>query len=185
MAFAARLGYEVNAVSPLAFNAEKGEWEVKASDEQWDSVRLSLQKNGANVTLDYLRVDLSDKGLSASEPLQAWIQGMSAKPVLLKAASHLLQKKSFSVLRDALVSRNALLVQDETGLEYGDLKKIGPVRLYGHFAQTYSLFTSTTQRSLAAAYKAEKSPGELPFAFSYLKQSGSRSMQIARRPGAR
>jgi hypothetical protein len=186
MAFSARLGYQVLAVTPLAFNTEKGEWEPRTSDEKWDSVRLYLQKNGGTITtLDYLRIDLSDQGLSASEPIQAWIQRMSAKPTLLKAASHLLQKKSFSILRDFLANNSAMVVQDETGLDYNYLTKIGNVRLYGNFSQTHFLFTSTTQRALALAYKGEKSPGELPFAFSYLKKSGLRSIQIARRQAAK
>jgi len=181
MAFAARLGYQVTAVAPLGFNADKGEWETLASDDKWRSVRLSLQKDGRLATLDYLRLDLSDKGLQAAEPQQAWIKRMAAKPTLLKAASHLLQQPYFSILRDALVANAPLVVQDETGLDYKDFVKIGTVRLYGNFTQTHRLFKTTTQRALAAAYKAEKAPVELPFAFSYLKEANARSLQIARR----
>ena len=181
MAFAARLGYEVTAVAPLSFNASKGDWETLPSDGKWKSVRLSLQKDGRKVTLDYLRLDLSDSGLRAAEPQQAWIGRMATKPTLLKAASHLLQHPSFTVLRDDLVANAPMVVQDETGLDYKELAKIGPVRLYGNFTQTYHLFKSTTQRALAAAYKAEKTKGELPFAFSYLKGADARSMQIVRR----
>ena len=183
MAFAARLGYEVTAVAPLSFNAGKGDWEtLPSADGKWKSVRLSLQKGGRKVTLDYLRLDLSDSGLRAAEPQQAWIGRMAARPTLLKAASHLLQQPSFTVLRDALVANAPMVVQDETGLDYRELAKIGPVRLYGNFTQTYHLFKTTTQRALAAAYKAEKAKGELPFAFSYLKRADARSMQIVRRP---
>ncbi|MBL8421383.1 MAG: hypothetical protein JNK92_12185, partial [Dechloromonas sp.] len=75
-----------------------------------------------------------------------------------------------------------IVVQDETGLDYKELSKIGPVRLYGKFSQAHPLFTTTTQPALAAAYRAEKSPGDLPFAFSYLKTADARSMQVVRRP---
>mgnify|MGYP000930951092 FL=1 len=184
MAFAARLGYEVTALAPLSFNAGQGEWEVVSSDEKWKSVRLTLQKDGKKATVDYLSLDLSDSGLQRAEPQQAWIKRMSAQPALLKAASHLLQQPNFVVVRDALVLNSPLVVQDETGLDHKDLVRIGGVRLYGHFRQAHSLFRSTTQRSLAAAYKAEKAPGELPFAFSYLVSSGARSMQVARRDPA-
>lgn len=181
MAFAARLGYSVTAVSPLGFDAEKGEWEPLATDDRWRSVRLALEKDGRKVTLDYVRLDLSDNGLQAALAQQAWIKRMAAGPTLLKAASHLLQKPHFGILREALVSNATQVVQDETGLDYKDLGKIGPVRLYGKFTQTHSLFTTTTQRALAEAYKREKAPGDLPFAFSYLKRADARSMQIARR----
>lgn len=182
MAFAARLGYEVLEVVPLGFNGVRGEWEpLPVNEQQWTSVRLTLQKDGRKVTLDYLGMDLSDDGLRAQKPQRAWMKRMAGKPTLLKAASHLLQEPYFGVLRNMLTGASPIVVQDETGLDYQDLRKVGAVRLYGNFIKPHSLFKSTTQSSLAAAYKAEKSLGELPFAFSYLKKSETRSMQIARR----
>jgi hypothetical protein len=184
MAFAARLGYEVTAVKPLTFNPDKGEWEPAAGNTRTGSMRLSLLQEGRRVTLDYISVDLSDSALKASEPKLAWIRQMAAHPLLLKAASHLLQQPNFTVLRDALVANAPMVVQDETGLDYRDLRKIGPVRLYGKFTQTHRLFTTTAQPELAAAYRAEKAPRELPFAFSYLKTADARSLQVVRRSPA-
>lgn len=184
MAFAARLGYEVVDVAPLGFNARKGEWEpLPASEPEWKSVRLSLRKDGRNVTLDYIRQDLSDGGLQGKS-MRGWMMAMARNPMLLKAASHLLQDSHFAVMRDILVKSAPLVVQDETGLDYSDLRKIGDVRLYGNFRKVNHSFLKTGQPALAAAYKAEKSPGALPFAFSYLKAAKMRSIQIARRqPG--
>ncbi len=184
MAFAARLGYEVTAVTPLGFNPDKGEWEAAASENRSGSVRLSLLQDGRRVTLDYISLDLSDSALKAAEPKTAWIRQMAAHPLLLKAASHLLQQPNFTVLRDALVATAPMVVQDETGLDYRDLRKIGPVRLYGKFSQTHRLFTTTAQPELAAAYRADKAPRELPFAFSYLKTADARSLQVVRRSPA-
>ena len=182
MAFATRLGYEVTGVTPLSFNAVKGEWEAASGETRSGSVRLSLSKEGRRVTLDYVSLDLSDSALKAAEPKLAWIMGMATQPTLLKAASHLLQQPNFTVLRDALVAGAPIVVQDETGLDYKDLSKIGPVRLYGKFSQAHRLFTTTSQPALAAAYRAESSPRELPFAFSYLKKADARSLQVVRRP---
>ncbi|MBK8891479.1 MAG: hypothetical protein IPN75_14460 [Dechloromonas sp.] len=182
MAFAARLGYEVTGVAPLSFSADKGEWEAASTETKSRSVRLFLQKAGRKATLDYVSLDLSDGALKAGEAHTVWIKHMAAQPVLLKAASHLLQQANFRVLRDALVAAAPIVVQDETGLDYKELSKIGPVRLYGKFSQAHPLFTTTTQPALAAAYRAEKSPGDLPFAFSYLKTADARSMQVVRRP---
>jgi hypothetical protein len=183
MAFAARLGYEVVDVAPLGFNASKGEWEtLPASEPQWKSVRLSLQKEGRKVTLDYLSMDLSDDGLRAQKAQRDWMKLMAGQPTLLKAASHLLQEPYFEILSKMLVSAAPIVVQDETGLDYKDLGKIGTVKLYGNFIKPQVLFKTTRQPALAAAYKAEKNKNELPFAFSYLKKSEMRSLQIARRP---
>lgn len=184
MAFAARLGYEVTGVTPLSFNSDKGEWEAAGSETRTGSVRLSLLQDGRRVTLDYISLDLSDSALKAAEPKMAWIRQMAAHPLLLKAASHLLQQPNFTVLRDALVANAPMVVQDETGLDYKDLRKIGPVRLYGRFSKTHPLFTTTSQPELAVAYRAEKEPRDLPFAFSYLKTADSRSLQVVRRSPA-
>jgi hypothetical protein len=185
MAFAARLGYEVTAVTPLSFNTDKGEWEAASGEAKSGSVRLSLLQDGCRVTLDYVSLDLSDSALKATGPQMAWLKRMAAQPVLLKAASHLLQEPGFTILRDALVTFAPMVVQDETGLDYKDLSKIGPVRLYGRFSKTHPLFTTTTQPELAAAYRAEREPRDLPFAFSYLKTADSRSLQVVRRSPAK
>ncbi len=184
MAFAARLGYEVVDVVPLGFNAKKGEWQpLPVSEPEWKSVRLSLRKDGRNVTLDYIRQDLSDGGMQG-KTMRAWMEAMAGNPTLLKAASHLLQDSHFAIMRDIVVKATPMVVQDETGLDYGDLKKIGAVHLYGNFRKVNHAFMKTAQPALATAYKAEKSPGALPFAFSYLKAAKMRSIQIARRQPA-
>ena len=183
LAFSARLGYRVLSAQPLAFNETEMKW-LTASDEpeRWASVRIALEKAGKTITLDYISLDLSDKKLQASAPLQQWIDASARTPVFLKAASHLLQKSSFSVLRQSLLAHAPLLVQDETGLDYKDLSKIGRTRLYGNFVKAHVLFSSTRQHALTEAYKtANPPPPPLPFAFSYQKKAGFRSMQIANR----
>lgn len=182
MAFAARMGYEVQAVEPLEFSPEKGEW-MPVREGKWRSVRLLLRKDGRQTILDYIRLDLSNGGLQATHEKEEWIHQMAHQPTLLKAASHLLQERHFSILRDALVQQAPIIVQDETGLDYADLRKVGGVTLYGNFRQTHRLFKNTTQKELAAAYRHTRDTPPVPFAFSYLKEAGLRSLQIARRGG--
>jgi len=134
MAFAARMGYEVLAVEPLEFSPEKGKW-MPSREGKWRSVRLLLRKDERQTTLDYIRLDLSNGGLQATREKEEWIRQMAHQPTLLKAASHLLQERHFSILRDALVQQAPIIVQDETGLDYADLRKIGGVTLYGNFRE--------------------------------------------------
>lgn len=182
MAFAVLQGYEVLDVTPLGFNPEISEWEpMSAGESTWSSVRLSMQKSGRKVTLDYVSLDLSDGGLRSAKQRSIWLKNMAAHPTLLKAASHLLQEAYFSSLRDMIVSAAPIVVQDETGLNYKDLAKIGPVTLYGNFIKPLGLFKSTKQLTLAEAYKTAKEKKKLPFAFSYIKNSEMRSVQVARR----
>jgi hypothetical protein len=183
MAFAASLGFRVDAVRPLTMNPEKNEFEpaVSSKDSKWASVRLDLSKDDRNVVVDYVCLDLSDEYLKSHPHEAQWLKNCSKNPTLLKAASHLLPKPYFSICRTDVVEGAPLLVQDETGLEYKDLKKIGPVKLYGRFVEAHKLFDPNSQRDLAAAYVESRQTSPLPFSYSYQKAADRRSLQVVRR----
>lgn len=177
--FALYSGYDVKAVYPIVFDEASGDY-IKGNGP-WKSVRLELSKAGKPVVLDYVSLDLSDDVLSQSASTRAWLARESRHPVLLKAASHLLQETYFAVLRDILVENATMVVQDETGLNYTNLAQIGPVDLYGGFLYPHELFNRKKQESLAQAYRESKDVKPLPFAFSYNKTTERRSVQIVRR----
>lgn len=179
--FALYSGYDVTDVYPIALDPQTNQF-VK-SDGSWKSVRLMLRKAGKPVTLDYVSLNLSDSFLSQDEPMRNWLNRETHYPVLIKAASHLLQESYFSVLRDQLVANATMIVQDETGLNYSYLSQIGKVDLYGGFLYPHELFNRKKQESLALAYKDSKSVKPLPFAFSYNKTTERRSVQVVRRAG--
>ena len=183
MAFAASLGFRVDAVRPLIMNPEKNEFEptVPSKDSKWASVRLDLSKDERKVVVDYVCLDLSDEYLKSHPHEAQWLKNCSKNPTLLKAASHLLPKPYFSICRTDVVEGASLLVQDETGLEYKDLKKIGPVKLYGRFVEAHKLFDPNSQRDLAAAYVESRQTSPLPFSYSYQKAADRRSLQVVRR----
>ena len=177
--FALYSGYDVKAVYPIVFDEASGDY-IKGNGP-WKSVRLELSKAGKPVVLDYVSLDLSDDVLSQSASTRAWLARESRHPVLLKAASHLLQETYFAVLRDILVENATMVIQDETGLNYTNLAQIGPVDLYGGFLYPHELFNRKKQESLAQAYRESKDVKPLPFAFSYNKTTERRSVQIVRR----
>lgn len=180
MTFAARLGYTVTDVYPIALNATTGELEKADPAARWNSVRLILKKDGKDATVDYVRMDLSDYGLKNVAGTREFIDRQAHNPVLIKAASHLLQQGNFSTVRESLVANAPLVLQDETGLDYRDLSRIGEVTLYGRFVKPHPLFNQKDQLSLAQAYKTTKAK-ELGFSFSYQKTAENRSLQVVRR----
>ena len=179
IAFALFAGYDVVDVHPIVLEPQAGHF-VRASGP-WKSVRLVLRKGEASTTVDYVSIDLSDGFLKQNQGAREWLANMSRNPVFLKAASHLLQIPSFTVLRDILAERATMVVQDETGLDYSVLSTIGNVELYGNFLFPHELFNRNRQASLRAAYKASKIVKPLPFAFSYNKANERRSEQIVQR----
>lgn len=178
--FALYSGFDVMDIYPIVYD-DKTDAFIKSTTAPWKSVRLELRKAGKPVTLDYVSLDLSDASLSKNEPMRKWLAHEAHNPVLIKAASHLLQESYFSVLRDILVAHASMVVQDETGLNYTYLAEIGPVDLYGGFLYPHELFNRQKQESLGKAYRESKNVKPLPFAFSYNKTNERRSVQIVRR----
>lgn len=177
MAFASRLGYRVDNVEPIRIKADGSDVEVHPGDKNavatWDSVRLTLDKDGKKVIADYVFLDLSDSHLKKNEGDRKWLEKMASHKVFTKAASHLMQKSFFSIVRDTLLAKSPSIVQDETGLDYKDLVKGFEVKLFGRFERAHKLWTDGVQRELATAYKAQKDIPKLGFKFGYEKDAGS------------
>jgi hypothetical protein len=178
--FALYSGFDVMDIYPIAYDDKTGDF-IKSTAGQWRSVRLVLSKAGKPVTLDYVSLDLSDSSLSTNEPMRKWLAREAKNPVLIKAASHLLQESYFSVMRDILVANATMVVQDETGLDYTYLTQIGQADLYGGFLFPHELFNRKKQESLGKAYRESTNTKSLPFAFSYNKTNERNNVQIVRR----
>ncbi|MCC6647150.1 MAG: hypothetical protein IT374_16450 [Polyangiaceae bacterium] len=150
-------------------------------DPDGDSLRLWLRRpGGGEVELDFVSTDLSDPWLRRAAGVSAWLASVAGDRALLKAASHLLQQPGFAVLRDALVARARLVVQDETGVDYAALAPSFDVALYGAFTRVNPLFAGTPQRALARAFRERDDVRPLPFSLGYRKPSGS-CLLVARR----
>ena len=182
MAFAVRLGYTIDKIEPVRINASGSDLEVHSGDkgaqETWDSVRLTLKVGGRTVLLDYVFLDLSDANLGKHGNERTWIEAMAANRVVTKAASHLMQKSFFSIIKTAILMRAPSIWQDETGIDYAELERGFGVTLYGKFTTANKLFIKGIQRSLASAYKTRKDIRPLPFKVGYKKESGS-CVQVA------
>jgi len=187
MAFAALEGFDVVQAAPLRMMDGGDDVQtVDASgthEADWSSVRLVLRDAAGDVKLlDYVDADLSNRGLppgsAAWRCMDRWARG----PVLIKAASHLLQFPPFSTLRDIILMRTSELVQDETGVRYADLIDGFDTTLYGRFVGVNPLFDPRPQRALMAAYRERSDVRPLDFPFGYHKAAGP-CLMVARRKG--
>ncbi len=179
MIFAAREGFTVEAVEPIALGddgavtAHPGD---PARSRTWDSVRLRLRRaDGSPAILEYLRVGLSNLSVRPESAAHALVAGLAGQRVILKAASHLPQDPNFSGITGLLLARAPTIVQDETGVAYDALRARFQVALYGDFAQANLLFEETGQSSLLEAYRATRAP-KLPFHVGYRK--GARACML-------
>lgn len=185
IAFAVRSGFRIVAVEPVRVNAAGSDLEIhpgpRAEAATWDSVRISLERAGRGIVLDYLRINLSDKALDAAPGVRAFTERMAGNRTVLKAASHLLQNPRFTIVRDALLARAPSILQDETGIEYTLLAKTFEVTLYGRFSKPHHLFNQESQRALAQAYASRPDVKPLPFRVSYQRLPEA-NLQVAVRP---
>lgn len=184
LAFAARSGYTIVSVEPVRVNASGSDLEIhpgpRSERSTWNSVRISLQSGNRKVTLDYVRMNLSDAALADAPEQRAWVEGMAAHRTVLKAASHLLQSPRFAIVRDALLQRAPSILQDETGIEYTALLKAFDVKLYGRFTKPHALFNQDAQKALARAYQEQADVKPLSFRVSYQRQPEA-NLQVANR----
>ncbi len=183
MAFAVQLGFEIESVDPIHLDASANDvvplTGKPAVGETWDSVRLTLRKNGRRVLVDYVRLDLRDGWVGKLRGAHGWIDRMSANPTLLKAASHLPEDPEFKIVRNSILWNAPIIVQDETGIDYAALTGSFTVRLYGKFKKPNSNFDQKLGQSLAVAYRSSGTGVKpLPFRLGYEKDAGS-AMQVA------
>lgn len=174
MVFAAREGFELLEVLPVML-ADDGTITAHTGDRghaaTWDSVRLTLKRraDGVPVTLEYLRVGLSNNTLKVGTPEMTLVSGLSDQRVILKAASHLPQDGNFTAITRLLLTRAPTIVQDETGVAYDALKGRFAVKLYGSFKQVNLLFDGSDQETLIDAYRTVGALERLPFHVGYRK----------------
>jgi hypothetical protein len=182
IAFGVRSGFKILAVDSVRINAEGTDLEPHpdspADSGLWASVRITMEREGRKVRLDYVRLNLADASLDATPGHRAWIERMAANRTVLKAASHLPQDARFKIVRDALLTRAPSIVQDETGIEYTRLVQAFNVKLYGRFSKPHPIFNQESQRALAQAYKAAGEVKPLPFRVSYQRQPEA-NLQVA------
>ncbi len=183
MVFAVRLGFEVESVEPIRLDVGANDVVPRMGEapsaETWDSARLTLRKGARRVLVDYVRLDLRDGWVGKLAGAHGWIDRMSGNPTLLKAASHLPEDPEFRIVRNSILWNAPIIVQDETGIDYGALTRDFTVRLYGKFTKPNGSFSPTLQQPLAMAYRSSGPVVKpLPFRLGYEKNSGS-AMQVA------
>lgn len=148
---------------------------TKLEGIQPDGLRFSVTAaNGRELKIDYIRMDLSNNGLQPGKKFHAFMSAQMDDAVMVKSASHLLQKSYFSSLASIITDKSKSVVQDETGLDIEALRKPFNVRSYGKFYAPHPLWRGSVSGQRLIKYLSEQSGIEpLPFIIGYEKKSGS------------
>jgi hypothetical protein len=127
-------------------------------------------------TLYYFTADLSDQGLTrVPQPLK-WAASFAPKATYIKSASYLMHTAHFSQVRDFILAKTELIVQDDSGI---------PVRFFAatHWDRTFfgaydgpiQLFANRYQKDLREAYDTSAKP--LEFGIGYDHQAKASNIQ--------
>lgn len=119
--------------------------------------------------IKYIKTDLHNSNF------KNWIklfQNLKNFTLMVKSASYVLQQKGFEKIRDELLNRAKIILQDDTGISHDMLVKSNfQYRMYGFydFPSGHPSFKAYFQATLKEAY-AKESLGLLNFAIGYGKK---------------
>jgi hypothetical protein len=134
--------------------------------------------------LTYIRADLSDGGLAREPGVLALLDAVPPHATFLKAASYLLHSGSFAVLRDRVLARSSLILEDDTGVP---LRFFEPgrwdLRLFGNYTRPIRMFSSFRQKDLAEAYRSAEGIGPVEFHVGYGEGQIPCNLLLAKRKG--
>jgi hypothetical protein len=116
---------------------------------------------GAGRRAMYVSGDLSNNGFSGA--YRNWVAGLGHGATYFKAASYLMYDDRFSQLREFILARSNVVVQDDSGIPFRHFNNPGwSIRYHGHYTSPTSLFTKYMQTDLRDAFATNPSS---PLAF--------------------
>jgi hypothetical protein len=142
-------------------------------------VKIELTSvEGRKQTLYYFTTNLANDGVRSSGFL-AFCDKLGFADSLIKSASYLLHHGEFSRIRDFLVAKSAVVVQDDSGIpiRFFDEKK-WTLHPFGRYLGPLGIFPEGRQAKIAELFKS-KSPGKLKFSFGYLHRPGDSNLLMA------
>jgi hypothetical protein len=187
MLFLARTGNRVDEVKAVEIDSDgdvvaAGTAKLEAGARRAKGVEISFRsKDGREKHLYYFSVNLHNDYLKKSV-FKAYMAKLSGANTYLKSASYLLHKSYFSTIRQAILDRSAMLVQDDSGVPYRLIRpERWDVSLYGVYSGPIAMFRDHKEAELIDAYKETDRAKALPFGIGYVWRTGKSNLLVAHR----
>jgi len=144
-----------------------------------DGVKIVFSRgDDAPQTLYYFRTDLSDSGVKNSGFLK-FCEKLGAGDSLLKSASYLLHRQSFSRTRQFLIEHSRMIVQDDSGIPMFAFKPDEwQLNLFGKYLGPIGTFPEHNQPKLRQLYQQGK-PSKLDFGIGYRWRPNESNLLLA------
>ena len=179
--FLARAGKTITDITFLSLD-RNGDPQIAGSAPSkglTPGVRITFRSEtgGAPQTLYYFTTDLSDEGVRQEPGFLKFCASQSGAASLLKSASYLMFQQGFATVRDFLLTRSRVILQDDSGIP---VRAFDPgqwdLRLFGTYSAPIDLFKEHFQPELLDLYNRSHPPA-LEFGIGY-RWSRSRSTLI-------
>ena len=166
IALIVRMGGDILDVQYVAYNPDS---QIKTGLplSACQGVEIVFQRKGQEKPqkIYYFRQNLDNQH---SADFIKFIEARGKFAVMFKSSSYTPHQVGFSHLVSLVEKCAALVVQDDSGLPYARLLKMGPVQLYGHYTKPYGdVFYAYRQPDLAQAFKNAAAVQPLDFRIGY------------------
>jgi len=118
--------------------------------------------------LYYFALNLQDSRLRRRPGAVKFLASLPAADTLIKSASYLLHTPYFSLVRDVILSKSRVVVEDDSGIPFRFFDSSAwDVRLYGTYTEPINLFSRWRQGDLELAFASTRDVPPLGFAIGY------------------
>jgi len=137
-------------------------------------------------SLTYIEQYLDSASVAPQYPLTKFLNEKKGAMMMLKAAVYLMHNNYYRAVRERFMAIPDVIVQDDSGFRYVDLKPHFDVSIYGEFvgpAIRMSVIPKNPVQPELAAFYAERKPPKLPFHFGYgvLRKPPRSNLMVAHR----
>jgi len=130
-------------------------------------------------TLYYFRTDISNDGIKKTPGFVNFCKKLEPGAGLVKAASYLMHEDYFSGIRNLLLERCTLILEDDSGIPAAKFPDHDwDLHPYGRFLGPIDLFKEHQQPDLAVLYNAAKTT-PLPFGIGYRHHANESNLLVA------
>jgi basic amino acid/polyamine antiporter, APA family len=149
-----------------------------------DGVKIVFSSpGGQEQTLYYFSANLAD-GSFKKTGIEPFCAKLGEGDALLKSASYLMHSGGFSQVRDFLLRRANVILQDDTGIPVANFGPEWSLKTYGSYVRPIKLFSTHYQPKLAALFGKE-AHSRLPFRLGYHLRLSESNLLLAVKTGAR
>jgi len=176
-----RFGATINDVAAVTCD-KSGAIAIGERGNGTPGARIQFRRGAeSQQTLFYFAGDISNGGLGTHGGVLRFCEKLGRGNSLLKAASYLPHESDFSKIREWILSRSRVIIQDPSGIpfQYFDPAQWS-IRLWGSQGKPIELFAKYPQPLLEAALAAQPRPA-LPFGFGYQHLPNNAVMIVAER----